>query len=302
MANVVRRLATESHPRKQTRRRPWDSLRFQKRLIRAIATILCLAGVVVVLLPAAWMVSTSLKTQFEALKFPPSWIPVEPQWGNYQEALTSNPFHTYFRNTMLYAGSVMVLQTLSSAFVAYGFARLRAPGRELLFVLVLATLMLPPQVTLIPQYVMFSKLDWLNSYKPLVVPSMFGTSFMIFLLRQFFRQMPREYEEAALLDGANHLRIWWQIVLPLSKPALGAVAIISFMDHYNDFLGPLLYLNSRSLYTVSLGLQQFQAPFGGTPFHLLMAASVATTVPPILAFFLTQRYFIQGIVIGGIKG
>jgi ABC-type glycerol-3-phosphate transport system permease component len=286
----------------RARPRFWSSQKVQDRTIRVIATLLCLAGVVVILLPAAWMISTSLKTQFEALKFPPKWIPVDPQWANYRVALTSNPFGRYFWNTMAYSCSVMVLQALSSSFVAYGFARLRAPGKDLLFILVLATLMLPPQVTLIPQYVMFSKMHWINSYKPLVVPAIFGTSFMIFLLRQFYRGLPKEYEEAALLDGANHLRIWWQIVLPLSKPALGAVAILSFMDHYNDFLGPLLYLNSRSLYTVSLGLQQFQAPFGGTQFHLLMAASVATAIPPILAFFLTQRYFIQGLVIGGIKG
>lgn len=284
------------------RGRLWNSLTFQERTIRVLSTLLCLVGVAVVLLPAAWMISTSLKTQFEALRFPPNWLPLDPQWGNYPEALTTNPFRTYFRNTMLYAGSVMVLQTLSSAFIAYGFARLRAPGREFLFMLVLATLMLPPQVTLIPTYVLFAKMDWINSYKPLIVPAAFGTSFMIFLLRQFYRTLPKEYEEAALLDGANHLRIWWEIVLPLSKPALGAVAILSFMDRYNDFLGPLLYLNSRSLYTITLGLQQFQAPFGGTAFHLLMAASVATAIPPIVAFFLTQRYFVQGLVIGGIKG
>lgn len=302
MSNATLPMKSQSGAVTRPRGRLWLSQKFQERVIRAIATVLCLVGVAVVLLPAVWMVSTSLKTDFEVLKFPPSWIPVDPRWDNYREALTSNPFGIYFQNTMFYACSVMVLQTLSSSFVAYGFARLRAPGKDVLFVLVLATLMLPPQVTLIPQFVMFSKLGWINNYKPLIVAVMFGTSFMIFLLRQFYRQLPREYEEAALIDGASYFRVWLQIVLPLSKPALGAVAILSFMVHYNDFLGPLLYLNSRSLFTVSLGLQQFQAPFGGTAFNLLVAASVVTAIPPIVAFFVTQRYFIQGLVVGGIKG
>ena len=162
--------------------------------------------------------------------------------------------------------------------------------------------MLPGQVTLIPQYVMFAKLHWLNSYKPLLAPAFFGSAYLIFLVRQFYRSLPKDYEEAALIDGANYLGIWWRIILPLSKPALGAVAILSFMFHYNDFQGPLLYINDNLKYPLSLGLQQFRAPFGGTAFHLLMAASLVTTIPPLVVFFVAQRYFIQGIVVSGVKG
>jgi ABC-type glycerol-3-phosphate transport system permease component len=283
-------------------RQLWASQRFQDQLLSTVCTILCILGVLVVLFPIGWMLSTSLKTRFEALQFPPSLLPKVPQWQNYHDALTSNPFGRYFLNTMFYACSVMIAEVLSCGFIAYGFARLRAPGKDYLFLLVLATMMLPAQVTLIPQYTMFARIHWLNSYKPLIIPHFFGSSYLIFLLRQFYRGLPRDYEEAAILDGANYFGIWWRIILPLSKPALGAVAILSFMYHYGDFLGPLLYLSDQLKYPVSLGLQQFQAPFGGTAYHWLMAASLVTILPPILVFFTTQRYFIQGIVVSGVKG
>jgi multiple sugar transport system permease protein len=283
-------------------RQLWASQRFQDQLLSTVCTILCILGVLIVLFPIGWMLSTSLKTRFEALQFPPSLLPKVPQWQNYHDALTSNPFGRYFVNTMFYACSVMIAEVLSCGFIAYGFARLRAPGKDYLFLLVLATMMLPAQVTLIPQYTMFAKIHWLNSYKPLIIPHFFGSSYLIFLLRQFYRGLPRDYEEAAILDGANYFGIWWRIILPLSKPALGAVAILSFMFHYGDFLGPLLYLSDQLKYPVSLGLQQFQAPFGGTAYHWLMAASLVSILPPILVFFTTQRYFIQGIVVSGVKG
>ncbi len=266
-------------------------------------TVLLIIGAIVILFPIAWMISTSLKTRTEAIRFPPTWIPSNPQWSNYRQALVEiAPFGRYFLNTMYYSISVMLAEMLSCAFIAYGFARLRAPGKNALFLLVLATLMLPGQVTLIPQYIMFAKLGWLNSYLPLIIPHLFGSSYLIFMLRQFYRSLPKDYEEAALIDGASYLGIWWRIILPLSKPALGAVAILSFMYHYADFGGPLLYINDPDKYPVSLGLQQFQAPFGGTAFHLLMAASLVTALPPIIVFFVAQRYFIQGIVVSGVKG
>ena len=196
----------------------------------------------------------------------------------------------------------MIAEALSCGFIAYGFARLRAPGKDVLFLLVLATMMLPTQVTLIPRYVMFARLGWVGTYAPLIVPAFFGSSYLIFLLRQFYRGLPKDYEEAAIIDGANYLGIWWRIILPLSKPALGAVAILSFMFHYNDFLGPLLYLSDNAKYPISLGLQQFRAPFGGTAWHLLMAASLVSVLPPVIVFFAAQRYFIQGIVVSGVKG
>lgn len=282
----------------------WNSQKFQDRLLTTVCTILAILGVLVILFPIAWMVSTSLKTRAESVQFPPSWLPSVPQWNNYSTALFSpqNPFPRYFYNTMFYALSVMVAETLSCAFIAYGFARLRAPGKDALFLLVLATMMLPAQVTLIPQYVMFAKLGWINTYLPMIVPAFFGSSYLIFLLRQFYRGLPKDYEEAAILDGANYFGIWWRIILPLSKPAIGAVAILSFMFHYNDFLRPLLYINDNLKYPLSLGLQQFRAPFGGTQWELLMAASIVTVLPPVIVFFATQRYFIQGIVVSGVKG
>lgn len=291
-----------ARPASSARRGLLTSKKGQDQIIRVVATILCLLGLVVILFPLAWMISTSLKTRLEVLKFPPNWIPAVPQWQNYPQALTINPFGRYFYNSMFYAISVMLAELLSCSFVAYGFARLRAPGKNLLFLLVLATMMLPTWTTLIPQYILFSAFGWIDSYKPLILPHFFGSAYLIFLLRQFYRGLPKDYEEAAIIDGANYLGIWARIILPLSLPALGAVAILSFMYHYQDFGGPLVYLHSQKNYPVSLGLQQFNTPFGGTPYHLLMAASLVTIVPPIIVFFIAQRYFIQGIVVSGVKG
>lgn len=275
----------------------------QEQIIRVIATLLCLAGLVIVLFPLVWMFSTSLKTKAEVSKFPPVWIPAIPQWDNYRQALTGqNRFDLYFVNTLIYSIGSTLGETLSCALVAYGFARLRAPHKNTIFVLVLATMMLPGWVTLIPQYIMFSKFGWIDTFYPLLVPKFFGSAYLIFMLRQFYRTLPKDYEEAGLIDGANYFGIWWRIILPLSLPALGAVAIMSFMFHYQDFFGPLIYLSSQNKYPISLGLQQFQAPFGGTAFHLLMAASLVTIIPPVVLFFLAQRYFIQGIVVSGVKG
>lgn len=279
------------------------SKRRQELIIRSLATLVCVAGLVIILFPLVWMISTSLKTRAEVAKFPPVWIPAQAQWNNYNDALTgNNRFDLYFRNTMFYSVGATVGEVLSCALVAYGFARLRAPHKNKLFVLVLATMMLPGWVTLIPQYIMFSNFKWIDTFYPLIVPRFFGSAYLIFMLRQFYKSLPKDYEEAGLIDGANYFSIWWRIILPLSLPALGAVAIMSFMFHYQDFFGPLIYLSSQSKYPISLGLQQFQAPFGGTAFHLLMAASVVTIIPPVILFFLAQRYFIQGIVVSGVKG
>ena len=248
------------------------------------------------------MLSTSLKTELETFKFPPSLMPADPQWHNYVDALTVNPFGRYFLNTFYFAGMVVIAEVISNSFIAFGFARLRAPGRNIIFVFVLATLMIPAEVTLIPQYILFSQLGWLNSFKPLIVPAWFGSAYLIFLLRQFYMSIPREYDEAAIIEGANYFTIWWRIILPLSRPALGVVAIMSFIWHWNFFQGPLIYLNDNRLFTVSLGLSMFRTPFGGTPWHWYMAASLVILIPPIVVFFIAQRYFVQGIVISGVKG
>lgn len=294
---------TVQRPDTAARRGLLSSKKSQERFIQILSTVICVLGLLIILFPLVWMISTSLKTRAEVSKFPPVWIPAIPQWNNYNEALTGqNPFAVYFKNTMIYAIGAMVGEVVSCTLVAYGFGRLRAPGKNALFVLVLATMMLPGWVTLIPQYLLFSKFGWIDTYLPLIVPRFFGSAYLIFMLRQFFRTLPRDYEEAALIDGANFLGIWWRIILPLSLPALGAVAIMSFMFHYQDFNGPLIYINSQNNYPMSYGLQQFRAPFGGTAFHLMMAASLVTIIPPVILYFLAQRYFIQGIVVSGVKG
>jgi multiple sugar transport system permease protein len=299
-------MATTTAPQQAATAARGGMLASKKRtdtIIRVGATVLCIIGVLIILFPLAWMISTSLKTKAEVALFPPVWIPNELQWQNYRDALTGqNRFDIYFRNTMIYALGAMIGETLSCAMVGYGFARLRAPGKNALFILVLSTMMLPGTVTLIPQYVVFANLGWIDSWYPLLVPRFFGSAYLIFMLRQFFKGLPKDYEEAALIDGANYWGIWWRIILPLSLPAIGAVAIMSFLFHYQDFFGPLIYLTSQNNYPMSLGLQQFRAPFGGTAFHLLMAASVVTIIPPVILFFIAQRYFIQGIVVSGVKG
>ncbi len=283
---------------------PWYKTKsFRRRASRAAATIIATVGAIIILIPVAWMVSSSLKTRFTVLQLPPQWIPANPQWHNYRDALTFMPFNLFFRNTFIYAIVVAFAEMLSCSLVAFGFARLRAPGRNALFLLVLGTMMLPYQVTMIPQYVMFTKwLGWRDSWKPLMVPPFFGSAYLIFLLRQFYLSIHQDLVDAARIDGCSHAGVWWRIFIPLSGPALAAVGILSFVYHWNDFLGPLIYLNSTEKLPVSVGLSRFTAAYGGTPWHWLMAASLTAVAPLILLFFVAQRYFIQGIVITGVKG
>lgn len=296
-ATLARPVATATKPRF------WKGARFQENFVSGLATIVATGGLIVVMFPILWMLSTSLKGPMEVFKVPPDWIPASPQWQNYTDALFNyNPFPLYAWNTLYFTVNVVIAEVLSNSFIAFGFARLRAPGRNALFMLVLATLMIPGEVTLIPQYILFSKVGWLNSFLPLIVPAWFGSAYLIFLLRQFYMGIPKEYDEAALIEGANWLTIWARIMLPLSKPALGVMAIMSFLYHWNLYQGPLIYLNDNSKFTLSLGLQMFRTPFGGTPWHLYMAASLAVLVPCIVLFFVAQRYFIQGIVVSGVKG
>jgi multiple sugar transport system permease protein len=293
----------EQTTRLQSRRAFFRSKKFQERFIVVASMVIIILGALVILFPISWMLSTSLKTRMETLAMPPIWIPKELQWINYKESLTFNPFGLYFVNTAFkYVLWVVLGETLSCAFIAFGFARLRAPLRNALFLLLLSTMMLPPEVTLIPTYILFSKLGWTNSFKPLVVPAFFGSAYLIFLLRQFYLGIPKEYDEAAIIDGASYFGIWWRIILPMSKPALGAVAIMSFMWHWRNYQGPLIYLSDNKKFTLSLGLSMFRTPFGGTPWHWLMAASLIVILPCVIMFFVFQRYFIQGVVISGVKG
>ena len=258
-------------------------------------------GAALFLLPLFWMISSSLKPNYQVLEFPPRWLPNPIQWSNYREALTYVPFDRYAINTLVIALMTILGHVLSCTLVAYGFARLRAPGKNRLFVVLLATMMLPYPVTMIPLYIGFNKLGWVNTFLPLIVPAFFGSPFYIFLLRQFFLTLPPELEDAARVDGANIPQILWHIILPISKPALATVAIFTFQATWNDFLPPLIYLHDQSKYTVSLGLSFFRSSYD-IRWSYLMAASLVTMLPVVILFFLAQRLFIEGITLTGLKG
>ena len=261
-----------------------------------------LAGAALFLLPFAWMLSTSLKPDRQVFAYPPEWIPRPFAWDNYPRAWRTLPFTLYLRNTVLITGTALVGDVFASALVAYAFAKLRWPGRNPLFVVLLATMMLPAQVTMVPVFIMFKSLGWINTFYPLIVPAFFGNAFLIFLLRQFFMTLPHELHEAARIDGAGHWRIFAGIVLPLSRPALATVAIFSFQRHWNDFLGPLIYVSTTdSKRTLALGLYAFKGIFN-IQWTSLMAISVLMLVPILVLFFLFQRYFIEGVALTGIKG
>lgn len=263
----------------------------------------------VFLTPALWGVSSSLKDIREVIAYPPQLIPSTVQWGNYVEIWRRVPLGRFVWNSVLLAGLGVIGQTISASAVAYGFSRFRFPGRNLLFLLLLSTLVLPQEVLMIPTFLMFNAVGWVDTFKPLIVPNFFGGgpggAFFIFLLRQFFLTLPRELDEAAILDGASSWTIFWRIILPLSRPALGTVAILSFLYHWNDFLGPLIYLNSTEKFPLALGLRYFQQlpTEGGPPQQqLLMAAAVVMALPVIVLFLCAQRFFVQGIVSSGLKG
>jgi ABC-type glycerol-3-phosphate transport system permease component len=225
-------------------------------------------------------------------------------WSNYVELVESYDLFLYTRNSIIVSAVVIVGNVLSSAFVAYGFARLRARGSTVLFALVLSTMMLPFQVTMVPMYLLFNALGWLDSFLPLIVPPFFGNAFLIFMLRQFFRSIPRDFSEAARIDGCSEFRIFGQIFLPLSIPALTTVAIFSFIWAWNDFLGPLIYLSKRDLQTLALAIAKLQEmpAFAFSHFNYAMGLSFVSLLPCIVVFFLAQRYYIEGIIVGGIKG
>jgi multiple sugar transport system permease protein len=258
--------------------------------------------------PVFWTLMSSLKTPAEMSAFPPVIIPSELQWENYRQVLMVPrvPVARWAMNSALVVALVTTGAIITSSLVAYSFARFTYRGRDLLFIITLATLMLPAQVTLIPQFVLFFQFGWINTIHPLWVPYWFGGgAFAIFLMRQFLLSLPRDLDEAALIDGAGYFRIFWSILLPLCKPVLATLAIIIIIDTWSDFLGPLIYLNSPNKFTIAVGLHFFrQSPeVGGQPLeHLLMAACMLSIIPMVTIFFLGQRFFVQGIVMSGIKG
>ena len=301
-AGAVAGAGATTQPRRRARGRAWGRL-----LTTHLALLLICAGFI---LPLAWMISTSLKTNREAMRFPPTLVPNPPNWRSYPDVL-DHPrvdFPLFARNTVVVAALAVVGTTFASAFVAYGFAKVRFRGRGVLFGMMLSTMMIPFPVVMVSQFLLFRWLDvhtpvqFLGTFKPLWAPAWFGTAFNIFLLRQFFMSIPDELSEAARIDGCGDLGIFCRIVLPLSKPALSCVALFTFMHHWNDFLGPLVYLQDPQQYTLALGLQQLQGTQGATTeWNILMAGSVLVVLPVIVLFFLTQRTFIQGIATTGLK-
>ncbi|GIW61092.1 MAG: sn-glycerol-3-phosphate transport system permease protein UgpE [Patescibacteria group bacterium] len=255
--------------------------------------------------PFVWTILTAFKAPYEIYVFPPPILPEQFRWSNFAEVWRQAPFLIFLLNTLTVAVLSIIGDITTASLVAYGFARFRFPGRNLLFLVVLSGLILPEEVTIIPQFMIYRALNWLDTLKPLILPAFLGGgAFNIFLLRQFFLTIPRDLDEAAMIDGAGSLRVLWQIILPLSKPALATVCIFSFLFHWNDFFRPLIYLNTTERFTLSLGLRFFQtaAERGGQPLeHLLMAASVMMTLPVLVLFFSLQRYFIEGITMSGIK-
>lgn len=262
--------------------------------------LMLVLGSLIFALPFVWMVSTSLKADRQIFAFPPIWMPDPIIWGNFPAVFIYAPMHLYFLNTLLIALANVFGAVVTCSLAAYGFSRLRAPGRDLIFMVMISQMMIPYIVMLVPLYLLFAQLDWVDTFYPLTIPAILGTPFYIFMLRQFFLTIPMELEEAAIIDGASRLRIYWTIVLPLAKPALATVAIFSFMFAWNDFTGPLIFLNTREKFTLSLGLQAFMFE-RRTMWGPLMAASTMMIVPILIVFFLAQKHFIQGIALTGIK-
>ncbi len=273
-----------------------------ERLWRYITVAILVAIAIVMLMPFVWLVSSSLKQQHQIFQFPPQWIPDPVQWDNYVTALTYKPFHIYLRNSLLIIALNEIATLGTASMCAYGFARLRFPGRDFWFAIVIGTMIMPYVVLVVPTFIIFSRLGWIDTFLPLTVPQFFGGgAFYIFLLRQFFRTIPEELADAARIDGANEFEIFWRIMLPLAKPALVTVGIFTFLGSWNDFFGPLIYLNSPDNFTVAVGLASFRGVLA-TRWELLMAASTAMVIPVIIIFFFAQRYFIRGIVMTGLKG
>lgn len=270
-------------------------------LYRAGAYLLLCLGAALFSVPFFWTVTTALKTNAQVFAVPPQWLPSPPQWGNFHLAWTELPFPTFVLNTVFITVTATFGQALSASLVAYGFARFQFRGRNTLFFLMLSTMMLPSQVTMIPLFLFWRHLHLIDTFAPLIVPAFFGGgAFSIFLLRQFFLTIPRELDEAAMLDGASPFAIWRLILLPLSKPAMITVVLFSFVAHWDDFIGPLIYLNTTEKYTVSIGLSLFQDLYS-RQLELVMAASLIHILPTILLFLVAQRYFIKGIATTGLK-
>lgn len=276
--------------------------RSQKTVIsRVILTVIMFALGILMILPFLWMISVSLKLQIDVFEFPIRWIPEIPQWQNYERVWAGRyPFYRFYLNSIIVTASAVFLVLLTSSLGGYAFGKLKFPLKEQIFLSYLAMMMIPPQVLLIPRFIMFNWMGWLDTLTVLIIPnavSAFGT----FLLRGFYEGIPNDLSEAAIIDGAGHVRIWSQIIMPLTRPAMLALMIISAMWRWNDYIQPLVFLRRVTNYTIPLGLDFFVQE-NTAQMNLIMAAAVTATIPLLLLFLVTQKYFIRGIVLTGIKG
>jgi multiple sugar transport system permease protein len=301
--------AQVSSPALAAARKPLSARALLRRApVESLKYLLLLALSASFLLPLFWMVSSAVKDDAQVYTVPPVLIPNPARWINFWEAWNVDDFDLFAFNTVFrYAIPSTIGTLLSCTLVAYGFARIKWPGRDALFAVCLMTMMIPFQVQMVPLFIIFSRLGWINSFKPLVVPAFFGNAYYIFMLRQFFRTVPAELSDAARIDGANELQILWYVVLPLVRPALVVVGLFQFMFAWNDYLGPLIYINQSHLYTLSMGLESLssnltQAGISRLAYPYLMAMSAVVTLPILLIFFFAQRTFIEGISLTGIKG
>lgn len=291
---------TTTKPSSSARRGERDYGEILRKIV-VYALLLFFSGVF--LFPLFWMLTTALKPEAQIYLWPPKWFPDPVQWSNFSDAFSNPqlPFGRFILNTLTIEAGVLTGRLISCTLVAYGFARMNAPGKNVIFTILLATLMLPRAAILIPEYILFTQLGWVNTFLPLIVPSWFGEAYAIFLMRQFFMTIPLELEEAARIDGATVAQIIWKIIVPLSIPVLSVIAILTFKDTWNDFLSPLLYLSEPSKYTVSIGLAYFNGQYD-VKMNLLMAASLTMMMPIVILFIFAQRSFVEGISLTGLKG
>ena len=268
------------------------------RICNIILFVILSVGAVLILFPIAWMICTALKSAPEIAMYPPRLLPEKPMFENFAIAWSKAPFTRYTINTLIIVFFTIIGNVFVNSFVSYGFAKVDFAGKNILFTCILATMMIPGFITLVPTYVIFSKLHWVNTYLPLIVPAFFGNAFHIFMMRQFYMTIPNELTEAARIDGAGHFYIWGKLMMPLVKPVMATVALIAFKGAWSDFQGPLLYLSDRNMYTLQLGLQVFKGQ-GFTEWNYLMAVSFLSMIPILILFFCFQNYFIEGMNVGG---
>lgn len=270
----------------------------KERICNIILFVILSVGAILILFPIAWMICTALKSAPEIAMYPPRLLPEKPLFENFAIAWSKAPFTRYTINTLIIVFFSIIGNVFVNSFVSYGFAKVDFAGKNILFTCILATMMIPGFITLVPTYVIFSKLHWVNTYLPLIVPAFFGNAFHIFMMRQFYMTIPNELTEAARIDGAGHFYIWGKLMMPLVKPVMATVALIAFKGAWSDFQGPLLYLSDRNMYTLQLGLQVFKGQ-GFTEWNYLMAVSFLSMIPILILFFCFQNYFIEGMNVGG---